>query len=858
MANKQTTPPRWADWFLERCLAPHLLEDVLGDLYEIYVKRVDQVGIRRARREYGLAALRYITLFFIQRKPATYPSPAVLSPTMIRNYFIVSWRHLIRNRLLSAINIIGLALGMSCSLLIWLWINDEWHMDKNYKDIDRLYFVRQTNGVYTNGYTPGPLAEALKRDIPDVEKATRFTSWTNDYLIQAGQTATKEIGMYVSDDFFDVFQFPAVQGNASLAIHSPGKLVITRRLAQKLFGSLNVVGRTVRLNDEKYYQVGAVIENIPSNVSLQADWLTNLAGNEEDWMENWGNNSFRTYVKLLPTSQSAQAEARMKGLLKRYKADATDDPILQPLGDTYLYGEYTNGKPTGGRISYVRNFGLVAFLILLIACVNFMNLATARSSLRAKEVGVRKVVGARRSSLAGQFMGEAVLLSLLAMGLALGLLTLLLPALNQLVGKQLSINILSLSFWFSVLLLVSLTSLVAGSYPALFLSAMQPVRVLKGSLATAPTGATFRKGLVVVQFSLALFLISGMLIIGRQMHFIRTKQLGLDRENVIRVPVEGRLRAKMETFRQELQRTPFIQSVTTTGEVPVRIASSSTGGLTWPGKDPKREETVYTMKVGYRFTQTMNIRLLAGRDFAPTDSGAHYLINESAAKLMGLKQPVGTELTYQIGKGRIVGLMQDFHLNSFHEPIQPLVLSLYPQWTNYFLIKTRPGQTAQAIHSLEQLAKQLNPGYPFTYHFIDEDYEQLYRSETVVNQLINYFGIVAILISCLGLFGLATFTAEQRRKEIGVRKVLGATVGSIVALLTKDFLKLVLIAILIASPIAWYTMNQWLNGFAYKIGLSWWIFALAGLMAIAIALLTVSFQSVKAALMNPVKSLRSE
>ncbi len=855
---KKPQPPRWAKRLLHGFCSPDLVEEMEGDLNELFQQRVEVIGLREARLRYVRDVLSLARPFAFKHRPSEFSQPFFLSPDMIRTYFKIAWRSLQRNRLLSFINVAGLALGMSCSLVIWLWINDELHFNKGYKEADRIYFVRQTDGTYTNWLTSGPLAETLKKDIPEVEKATKFTVWSNEYLIRVGETSDKETGIYASSDFFDIFQPETLHGNASAAIQSPNAIVITRQVAEKFFGTTDAVGRTLELNNDKNYQVGAVIENVPKNTSIQFDWLVNFKVAEEDWMKTWGNNSFYTYVKLHPNRSQAQAEAKMKGVLKRYQSDATEDPILQPIGDTYLYGEYVNGKPAGGRISYVRTFGFVALLILLIACVNFMNLATARSALRAKEVGIRKVVGARRSSLAGQFMGESTLLSMLSALLAIGVVALLLPTINQLVDKHLVIDLTAPTFWGSLVVLVGVTSLVAGSYPALFLSAIQPVRVLKGTLSSLPTGALFRKVLVVFQFSLSLFLIIGMLVIGRQMHYVRTKQLGLDRENLLRVPVEGSLLPKMETFRQELQRANAISSVTTAGESPVQIGSSATGGLTWPGKDPKLQETVSTMKVGYDFSKTMNIRLLEGRDFTPADTGAYYLVNESAVKMMNLKNPVGTEITFQVGKGRIVGVMQDFHLASFHEPIRPLVLSLYPKWTNIFLIKTRPGQTAEAIAAIEKSAKQLNPGYPFKYHFVDEDYEKLYHSETIVNTLINYFGLLAILISCLGLFGLVTFTAEQRVREIGVRKVLGASIASIVALLSKDFLRLILIAIVIASPLAWYAMNRWLQNFAYKIDIEWWVFALAGLLAVGIALLTVSFQSIKAALANPVKSLRSE
>ena len=776
---------------------------------------------------------------------------------MIQNYLKIAWRSLLRNRLLSLINIAGLSLGMACSLMIGLWVNDELQFNKGFKEVDRLFFVRLTDGTYTSEILPGPLAEALKKDVPEVDKATKFTVWSNDYLVKAGPRFAKKVGLYASTDFFEVFQYPVLKGDPSLAIQSPNAIVITRSVAQAFFGTVKAVGKTIQLNSEKYYRVGAVIENVPKNSSVQFDWVVTFSEGEESWMKTWNNNAFHTYVRLKPNTTQAGAEAHMAGLLKRYRTDvsATERPILQPMEDVYLYGDYSNGKATGGRIGYVRTFSLVAFLILLVACVNFMNLATARSSLRAKEVGIRKVVGARRLALAGQFMSESFLLNVIAALVAVGLVHTALPFVNSLVDKQLAIEFARPVFWLGLLGLIGITSLVAGSYPAFVLSVMQPVRVLKGALASTPAGATFRKSLVVFQFSLSLFLIVGMLVIGRQMHYIRTKQLGLNRHDLLHIAVEGNLRPRMDAFRQELQRSNAIQAVTMAGELPIRIGS--TGSVSWAGKDPKADGSVSTMKVGVDFTKTLGVRLVAGRDFTAADT-SNYLVNESAVKMMKLKNPIGAEIDFQRGKGRIVGVMQDFHLSSFHEPIRPLVLSNYPKWTNYFLIKTRPGQTAEAIAFIEQTARQLNPGYPFAYHFVDEEYEKLYRSETLVNTLINYFGVLAIFISCLGLFGLATFTAEQRTKEIGVRKVLGASVGGIVVLLSKDFLKLVALAIVIASPVAWWVMNQWLQGFAYQIDLSWWMFVVAGLLAVAIALLTVSFQSIKAALMNPVKSLKSE
>jgi len=778
---------------------------------------------------------------------------------MLQSYFKIAWRNLWRNRLLTSINVAGLALGMACTLLIGLWVADELSINHSYKDLDQLYAVRLTTGDRAQATTSSPLTEALKTDVPEVDKAVKLT-WKNTLLIKAGTKADKEDGYYASDDLFDVFQLPAVQGNPTAALKNPNSIIITRRVAEKYFGTARAVGQTLRLNNDKYYVVGAVIEAIPQSSSLQFDWIVNFKVQQEDWM-HWTNIAFTTYVKLKPGASQAAAEAHMKPLFARYSNDKETYPILQPLKDVYLYGDYANAKPVGGRIDYVKVYVLVALFILLIACVNFMNLATARSALRAKEVGVRKVVGAMRSSLVQQFMGESLLISLLAAVLAIGIAVIVLPTLNEIFRKELHIDWANPLLWGSVLGLVAVTGLVAGSYPAFFLSSMKPVRVLKGAVESAKSSAgTLRKSLVIFQFSLSILLIIGMLVVGQQMEYIRTKHLGLDRENILYVSIEGDLKPKLETFRQELLRSNAISAVTATGELPINIGSNASGQLQWPGKDPKQVETISNMMVGYDFIKTMNVKLAAGRDFrigSPADS-SNYIINEAAAKMMKLPNAVGQPVTYKFGKGEIIGVMKDFHLSSLHTPVQPLIFMLKPEWTNYLLVKTKPGQTAEVIRTLEQTTRRLNPNYPFNYHFLDEDYENLYRSELLVNAVVNYFGVLAILISCLGLFGLATFTAERRTKEIGVRKVLGASVASIVALLSKDFLKLVFVALVIAAPLAWYALHRWLQNFAYKIELQWWMFLLAGGLAVLIALLTVSFQSIKAALTDPIKSLRSE
>lgn len=789
---------------------------------------------------------------------------------MLRNYLKIAWRNLIRNKTFSALNILGLALGMACSLLIFLWIHDELSVDAYHANGPQLYRVMERqfyDGIVEAKYkTPGLLSDELKKQFPEVVYAANYTPWDARLTFAVGDKINKEVGHWAGADWFKMFSIPLLAGTPETALNSPVSLAISRKVAETYFGNpAMALGKSIRIDNSTDYQVTAVFENLPDASSEKYDFLLNWYDGltHHPWMSEWGNNGPYTHIQLRADANVANVEAKLLYFLKNYNKnlDAKFDIhlFLQPYEEAYLHSNFKNGQPDGGRIEYVRLFSVVAVFLLLIACINFMNLATARSVKRAREVGVRKVVGAMRSSLIGQFVGEALLLTFLALLITLGLVFGLLPAFNQLTGKHISFPANQPLFWLAVLGMSFFTGLVAGSYPALFLSSLSPVRVLKGSLQFGSGAKFFRQGLVVFQFVLSMLLIVGTIVVYRQVNYVQSKNLGYDRQNLVTVPAEGDLAKSYETFKQEIKRMPGVENVSYMFEAPTGIGSS-TGGVSWTGKDPNVNIQFTQTSVGYDFIKTLKIKV-AGREFSKdygTDS-SNYVINQAAVKRIGYENPVGQPLTMGGRPGKIIGVMEDFHFQSLHEPIQPLILKFDPgadQKT--ILVRTQPGQTKQALASLEALCKRLNPKFPFTYQFVDEEYQKLYKSETVVGSLANYFAALAIFISCLGLFGLATFTAEQRTKEIGVRKVLGASVASIVTLLSKDFLKLVLIAIVIASPLAWYAMHRWLQDFAYKIDIEGWVFALAGLLAVGIALLTVSFQSVKAALMNPVKSLRSE
>ncbi|MEZ0610917.1 ABC transporter permease [Fibrella sp. WM1] len=863
-------PPRWATTLLRWWGHPDTREEVEGDLLELYPHWVRTQGTRRANWRYALSALRLLRPFAQSKHVPDHQPFFLVHPDMIRNYLLVAWRNLTKNVTYSAINIVGLALGMACSLLIGLWVYDEVSYDRFVPNHEQIHYVRvnfsmRGGDTQTATATPGPLSEAIARDVPQVAVTTKLT-WPSERLVRVGNNVAKETGQYASAGFFDVFALPAVEGNPKTALANPNQIIISQTLARKYFSAGKALGQTIQLDNNKVFVVGAVLNDLPHNSTLRFDWLANFNAQEQVWQTEWGFNSVQTYLRLKPTATAQQAEAAMKGLFRRYTTfDNKEQIILQPLTDMHLWSNYENGVAVGGQIEYVRIFAVVALFILLIACINFMNLSTARSALRAKEVGVRKVVGAGRFALIGQYLSESMLMSLLAVVLALLLVWLTLPTFNAVFDKHLALDLTNPLYWLGIGGLVLLTGVLAGSYPALFLSGLRPIRILRGagfqfgSVFRGP--AQFRRLLVVVQFSLSIFLIIGMLAVGRQMTYLRTKHLGLDRTDVVYMRLEGTFNdyEKTEAFRQELLQRPSVASATTTAQLPLDIQSSTTD-LHWAGQPATQRVEVSAMSVGNDFIKTAGIQLLDGRDFRPNAIAdtACYLVNEAAAKLMGMDKPVGKQITFWFGKGPIIGLMKDFHLGSLHQPIGPLVVTFMPPNVQYLLVKPRAGQAKQALADLERLTSRFNPNYPFAYHFLDEAYEKLYDREQQVSTLINYFGVLAILISCLGLFGLATFTAEQRTKEIGVRKVLGASVVAIVRLLSVDFVRLVLIALVLATPLAWWAVSAWLGTFAYKIELGWWVFALAGLLALGIALLTVSFQSIKAALMNPVQSLRSE
>lgn len=790
---------------------------------------------------------------------------------MLKNYFKTAWRSLIASKTFSLINISGLALGIASSLLIFLWVNDEISVDKFHAHGDRLFLMYENESIdgktFSGYWTPGLLAQELKKKIPDIQYATDMYSHEGTNF-EAGDKRLKEDGMDADSDFFKMFSYLLLQGDPATALNTPATIAISGKMASSFFGSPNdAMGKTIRWENSRNFTVTAVFAKPPAGSSAQFDYVINWSAelDANPWLKEWDNNSPNTAILLRADADPKKVSAKLDHFLDQYNHSFTNtfrlDLGMQPYGDTWLHAEFTNGKPSGGRIEYVRLFSVIAVFILFIACINFMNLTTARAGRRAKEIGIRKVAGAVRGPLVRQFLIEAVLITAIAAGIALLIVTAILPQFNQLTGKQIILPWSGSIFWTALGGLVLLTGLLAGSYPAFFLSRLQPIRVLKGSLKFTGSAILFRKGLVVFQFVLSIVLIIGTIVVSRQISYIQNADLGFDRDNLIYIPMEGDLGSKYTVFRSEAARIPGVRNVAVLQDRPVHIGRDITGTVDWSGKDPNSNNQFAVTAAGYDFIKTMKLQLLQGRDFYrddPADSAA-FIVNEAAVAVFHYRDPIGQPLKLWNRQGKIIGVVKDFHLTSLHQKIRPLVIRMRnPDEGGNILVRIDARHTKEVMTSLGQLCTTLNPQFPFTYYFTDDQYLRQYESDVIVSRLSTGAAVLAIFISCMGLLGLAMFTAEQRTKEIGIRKVLGAGIFSLLSVLSGEFLLLIVIALVIASPLAWWAMHSWLHNYEYRIRIEWWFFGLAGALAILIALATVSFQAMKAALVNPVKSLRSE
>jgi len=786
---------------------------------------------------------------------------------MLNNFFITALRSFWKQKGYTFINILGLSLGLACSLLILLWVQDERQIDQFHVNSEQIFRV-QRNAYYSGGQIftwpaiPMPLAEALEQQFPEVIHA-ELHSWEHELLVTHEQEGFKEKGYFVGDAFLEVFSFPLIQGDPAKALSDLHAIVISETLAKKYFKNENPIGQTLRIDDRKDFRVTGVFEDFPPTSSLQFDVLLPVEDfiQRNEWTQDWGNNGLRLITLLQPGTNVAALNTKVKNIIMENTEGSRSEIFLQPYGDTYLYNNFVDGKQTGGRIGYVRIFTLIAIFILIIASINFMNLATARSSQRAKEVGVRKSVGASRHSLISQFLAESLLIVFLAMGFALLLIALILPTFNELTDKSLNISLVdNLTFWLMAVVTTLFTGLLAGSYPAFFLSAFNIVAVLKGTVRTKRSAVLFRKGLVVFQFAMSILLIIGTVVIYRQLHYIQNKNIGLERENLMYFRIEGNLAKTYPTFKTELLQLPGVAQVTASSQNPLSVGTSTSGGVEWDGKTEEDDILFSIISADYDFLETMGMELAQGRGYDPafsTDT-VNFIINEQAARAMDMDGALNQPITVWDVEGKVIGVVKDFHYSSMQDDIGPLVIRWAPGAAAYVYVRTEAGRMPEVLAATEDLYRQFNPSFPFDYIFMNQYFDRIYRSEQVIGTLANGFAVMAIVISCLGLLGLASYTAERRRKEVGIRKVLGASVTHLVVLLTSDFTWLVLIGFAIAAPLAYWFMDDWLQAYAYRIKLHPLLFVGAGLAALVIAWLTVCYQSIRAARVNPTKSLRSE
>jgi len=809
---------------------------------------------------------------------------------MFKNYFKIAFRNLSRNRAFSFINIFGLAVGLATCLLILLYIFDESRYDQHHKDVDRLYRIASVTGKgETWAAESAPMAWALKNDLPEVEQVTRLMTFPDIermLLKYKHHSESKQFyetnGYYVDSTFFQLFTYDFIYGNAATALDEPNSVVISEQLAGKFFGRENPVNKAIQIVTpfgEFNYTVKGVFDDTKKKSHIPAHYFLSMR-NKDMW--NWvqrqtswvNNNVFFTYVKLKEGVNAAAFDQKLKPFFERHAGEGmkaagfSKSLFIQPVKDIYLRSSVGKEIAPNGNITYLYILGSIAALILLIACINFMNLSTARSQKRAREVGVRKVIGAEKSSLILQFLGESFLMCLMALGIALFLAWMLLPLFNELTQKDMHpLDEPALVWW--IIGLTLFTGLLAGLYPAFYLSAFKPAAVLKGKIANSFSATAIRKGLVVFQFTVSICLVSGAIVIWQQLDLLKNQDLGFNKDRQIILPLEqGYLNSesKYTALKNELLKNPGVKAVTSGSTYP-GVPNISDMLFYAEGKPVSEVVDVSLSAVENDYIENIGLTLLSGRAFSKDSraDSAGIILNETAVKELGytVENAVGRKIQYNFGGHstmQIVGVVKDFNFESLHNAIKPFGFTsgLFGNKYGYLIAGLSTNDYSGLIKGIEKTWTKLNPETPFVYSFPDQNFQRQYEREQRTSRIVVYFTVIAILIACLGLFGLAAFSAEQRTKEIGIRKVLGATVTNIAALLSRDFIQLVIIAIVIASPLAWYGMNKWLQNFAYRIAISWWMFAAAGLLAVAIALLTVSFQAIKAAVANPVKNLRTE
>ncbi|MEQ8580939.1 MAG: ABC transporter permease [Marinoscillum sp.] len=857
MKNKHPIPPKAATRLLTWLLRSDMTEEVLGDLEEKFYSVAEHKSFLRAKLNYWYQVLNYLRPFAIKKSKST-----SIQSTMVRHNLTLTFRNYRKYKTQFLINLTGLSTGLACVLFISLWVADEQSVDQFHEHRDQLYQVMSNHsdasGIHTLRGVPGMLLEEIQAKVPEVRYATASTD-THEFTLSSEESYFKADGKFASEDFLQVFSYPLVEG---AGISDKSGILISESLAMRIFKSTHVTGKSLVwhfFNKKKAVVVAGVFQSIPHNSSDNFDFVMSWDFFHDDLItyKNWFNYYGRIAVVLNPSADPKMATDKIDALLKEHQQDGKVDLFLTRYSDLYLHGKYENGEQAGGRVENVGLFRIIALFILFIASINFINLSTAKATHRIKEIGVKKSLGASRGSLMGQYFTESLMLSLLSVVVAFLLVWLLLPQFNFLAQKQLTLN-LTWPVIQTAGLLIIVVGVVAGSYPALYLSGLKAIEVLKGKLSRKTGEVWGRKSLVVIQFSLSIILIVSVLVVYQQMEFVKKKNLGYDRENLVYFEREGRLMDHSDAFVAELKNISGVTHAALSG---FNVGGgNSTGGISWPGKTPEDQIQFWEINSGNGLVEMLGLELVTGRAFSAefgADSSS-VIFNETAIAAMGMADPLGKIISHYTGDKKIVGVVKDFNLVSLHTRVEPMVFLYKPADTHWVMARLKPGNEVATIQEMGSLYESFNPGYVFKPQFVDQDYQAQYAAEERVGVLSRYFAGFAVLISCLGLFGLAAFTAERRTKEIGIRKVMGSSVLGIVYLLSLDFTKMVLVAAMIAMPISYFIAADWLEDFAFRIGLEWWFFALAGLSALLVAWLTVALQTIRTARINPVECLRNE
>ena len=862
LEHSTVTPPPWANRFLKWYCAPRLLDEIEGDLYEMFFVRVEKYGLRKAQLLY----IKEVLLFF---RPASFKkSKPTVMPSLFGNHVKIALRNLFKQKGYSLINIGGLAIALSVTLLMLLWVQDEWRTDKFHENGDRIFRLKRTvplpdGTLDVQDKVPYPLLQTAENELPEVERFIGI-GWDEEMTLRSGERTFRAKGIAANESFFKSFSFPILAGTIKELGEKQDAITISESLALKFFGddwSSLAIGATINMNGIGDFSVSGVFKDFPVNSSIQQDFVYSLENfvQRHTWMTDWRNSGMEGAFLLAEGTNANEVVQKIERIYQGHlQGNLLEGCTLQKFEENYLYGQFDEqGKAAGGRIEYVQMFAVAALLLLIISCINFVNLATARASKRAKEVGVRKTIGAGKNSLVAQFIVEAGTITFISVGVGVLLAQLALPQVRLMTEKMLYFDYTSPMFWGSIGIIMVLTTLLSGTYPAFVLSSFLPTEILRGKVNSQSRRIGLRKGLVIIQFVLALLLVVSAFVIKQQVQYIQDKNLGMSKDNLIMIERGEELSNNYEVLKDKLLQAPGIDKVTIGPATPLDIQSSSTG-VSWPGKrsEDKNQEFRYFWAVG-NYLETVDIPLAAGRFYREGELSdtTSIVLNEKAIEAMGMENPIGKTIQWWGRQRQIIGVVEDFHIQSLYEDIKPLAIFLSP-YARGFLVKAREGEMKTAITSLQNVFKEVLPEVFLHYTFVDADYQQKYKSEVLTGTLANYFAMISIFIACLGLLGLSTFLAEQKVKEIGIRKVLGASMGHLIGLLSKDFLMLIGAGLIIGIPISWYLLNGWLTNFAYAIELKWWMFALPVLLAILTAGFTISIQATRAALNNPIDALK--